>query len=57
MPETPDEGNGSADQDQKGPGQQDPNQEMQTAGEPESKADAKTESKAAPGQKSLRTGR
>ena len=30
---------------------------MQTAGEPESKADAKTDSKSMPGQKSLRTGR
>jgi hypothetical protein len=55
-PETPDEGNGAADQDQKGPGQQDPNQEMQTAGEPESKTDAKTEAKSIPGQKSSEQG-
>jgi hypothetical protein len=55
-PETPDEGNGAEDQDQKGPGQQDPNQEMQTAGEPESKADAKSDSKSAPGQKSSEQG-
>jgi hypothetical protein len=56
IPETPDAGNGSEDQDQKGPGQQDPNQEIQTAGEPESKADAKTDSKSAPGQKSSEQG-
>jgi len=53
IPETADEGNGAEDKDQKGPGQQDPNQDMQTAGEPESKADAKTESKSMPGQKSV----
>jgi hypothetical protein len=56
VPETPDDGNGASDQDQKGPGQQDPNQEMQTAGEPESKSDAKTDSKSAPGQKSSEQG-
>ncbi len=56
VPETPDEGNGAEDKDQKGPGQQDPNQEMQTAGEPESKTDAKTETKSVPGQKSPEQG-
>ena len=56
IPETPDEGNGSADQDQKGPGQQESNQEMQTAGEPESKSDSKTEAKSIPGQKSSEQG-
>jgi hypothetical protein len=55
VPETPDDGNNSADQDQS-PGQQDPNQEIETAGEPEANADAKTDAKSAPGQKSAEQG-
>ena len=57
VPETPDDGNGATDQDQKGPGEQDPNQEMQTAGQPESPSDAsKNDSKSLPGQKSTEQG-
>ncbi len=56
IPETKDGGNGAADPDQKEPGQQDPNQEMQTAGEPESQSDAKTEAKSIAGQKSSEQG-
>ena len=52
VPEAPDEGLASEEQDQKGSGQQDAGQDMQTPGEPEpSKVDTKNSPKAAPGQK------
>jgi hypothetical protein len=50
-PETPDDGNGSADQDQKGPGQQEPNPETPTPGEAQTEANAKIDSKTLPSQK------
>ena len=55
-PEAPGEGVGALDQDQKAPGQQNANPEMQTAGESESLPDAKTDSKSSPGQKSSEQG-
>jgi hypothetical protein len=51
IPQTPDEDLGSEDQDQKGAGPEDAQQDMQTAGDPETKTDPKATPKAAPGQK------
>lgn len=44
-PETPDDGNSIANQDPENPGQQDPNQEIQTPGETQSEALAKMDAK------------
>jgi hypothetical protein len=50
-PETPDDGSTASNPDQQGPGQQDPNQEIQTPGEAQTEALAKMDSKSLPGQK------
>ena len=51
-PLTPDEGNWTPDQDRQDPVQQEPNQETQTPGEALSVANAKSDAKSLPGQKS-----
>src|SRR5450756_1577310 len=50
-PETPDDGSTPSNQDQQAPGQQDPNQEIQTPGDAQSGAIAKMDAKSIPIQK------
>jgi hypothetical protein len=50
-PETPDDGSNPSNQDQQSPGQQDPNQEIQTPGESQTEALAKMDAKSIPIQK------
>jgi hypothetical protein len=50
-PETPDDGSTPSNQDQQAPGQQDPNQEIQTPGDAQSEAIAKMDAKSIPIQK------
>jgi hypothetical protein len=55
-PETPDDGSTPSNQDQQNPGQQDPNQEIQTPGEAQTEAIAKMDSKSFPIQKPAEQG-
>ena len=50
-PETPDDGSTPSNQDQQAPGQQDPNQEIQTPGDAQTEAIAKMDAKSFPIQK------